>query len=362
MHRNFGEWYRLVSIEPSGELLEKRWAAVEEWASRLQTDDASILETVRIFRGMPGKTSREEFLKVFREHDPAFPQRNELELKVLAGASLVACAEPIDDDEEKSVRAAIIAGTAVEASSLQTAESDLSEVTEEIRVHLQTITRNQRRREAFDTSILGARLKSAKNGLEQVAAAGDWSQLKTHLEPVLKILLEAVRRSENALEAAAHSLRCADEETNILWWLEGLSSRDLNTLWASLPKESVPLIAAKELADLTDITLGPQDAAAFLHRIVSASKCKQVSIKAYVNAVPEEWCKEVVLQNGQSGLDLAPLWFALHHRIKSNTESWAPFFESAFSLRATTLLAPERVARQAYFEAVLLKTLADAED
>ncbi len=360
MHKNFGEWYRLVSIEPNGELLEKRWAAVEDWASTLQNNDTSLLETVRIFRGMTGKTSRETFLEVFRKHDPAFPQRNQLELQVLAGASLVAL---VDDGEDESVRAAIIAGTAVAASSLHTTESDLREVTEEILAHLQRIARDQRRRKVFSTSLLGSKPDAVTKGIEQVAAAGDWDQLKTHVGPVLKTLLIAVRRSEIALEAAAHSLHCADEETNILWWLEGRSSRDLNTSWASLPKESVPLIAAKELADLTDIALGPQDAAALLHRVVSESKCKKVSVQAYVNAVPEEWCKKVASQDGQSGLDLAPLWFALHHRSKSDRANWAPFFESTLGLSSTTLLLePERVAQQAYFEAVLLKTLADVED
>lgn len=80
MHKNFGEWYRLVALEPDGTKLAKRWAGVKAWATALRRSDESVLETVRLFGGIPAKTSREPFLEVFRKQDPAFPQRNDLEL------------------------------------------------------------------------------------------------------------------------------------------------------------------------------------------------------------------------------------------------------------------------------------------
>jgi hypothetical protein len=51
MHKNFAEWYRLVSIEPKGDVLKSRWAGVETWSVSL-SDDA-VLETVRMFQGLP---------------------------------------------------------------------------------------------------------------------------------------------------------------------------------------------------------------------------------------------------------------------------------------------------------------------
>ena len=86
MHKNFGEWYRLVALEPDGAKLPKRWAGVKEWATELRNSDDSVLETVRIFLGLPSKVSRDPFLAAFRNQDAAFPQRNDLELQVLAGA------------------------------------------------------------------------------------------------------------------------------------------------------------------------------------------------------------------------------------------------------------------------------------
>src|SRR5688500_3003919 len=101
MHKNFGEWYRLVSIEPTDEILKKRWDGVEEWVWTICGDVKGLLETVRLFRGLPAKTSREEFLATFRKHDAACAQRNnDLEQRVLAGAALVHCVLAHDEDED----------------------------------------------------------------------------------------------------------------------------------------------------------------------------------------------------------------------------------------------------------------------
>lgn len=364
MHKNFGEWYRLVSIEPDGEKLPKRWAGVEEWVSAIRGNDDAILETVRIFQGLPSRTSRDAFLEAFRKHDPAFPQRNELELRVLAGASLVECMRRRDDEEHEfdGVRAAIIAATALEASRLRVSEPQLGEVMGEVLEGLRQIALSQRKRAAFDAGTIEAKAVAAAQGMKQVAAAGDWNQLKAHVAPVFQALLDAVRGSQSSLAAAEHNLRCADEETNILWWLESGSSRSLNKPWSTLNKDAVPLIAGSELADLTDVALGPQDAAALLERIVTKAKGKEPSIQSCVNAVPDDWAKARTSRTSEGALDLAPLSLALSQRGKSDSTSWQHFFEATSGMKASTLLAPERVARQAYVEAVLLRALEDAEN
>jgi hypothetical protein len=116
MHKNFGEWYRLVALEPDGAKLAKRWAGVTAWATTIRNRDVDLLETVRIFQGMPSQTSRDAFLAAFQKQDPAFPQRNDLELQVLAGASLVAGIQSVGEDGA-GLRSAVLAGAAVEASS-----------------------------------------------------------------------------------------------------------------------------------------------------------------------------------------------------------------------------------------------------
>ncbi len=361
MHKDFAEWYRLVSLVPDSDKLPKRWAGVMEWVSNLHDDDA-ILETVRIFQGLPEKVARDGFLAAFRKHDPAFPQRNELELRVLAGASIVECVwqATLKDDGLDAARAAIIAGTALEASNLRASGSEFDEVRDAVRAGLHALARRSRRRMEFETTEIGEKNYAAAEAMKQVADSGNLNQLKEAVAPLLQALVDSARQSKEALAAAAHNLRCADEETNILWWLEGGCSRDLDKPWSAL-KEAAPLVAAWELADLTDVALGPQDAAAFLERVVVAAKGKEQPLHAYVNALPDNWAKKCAKTAGEKGLDLAPLALALSRRGASDTLSWQQYFDSTSGLKSSTALAPERVARQGYVEAVLLRTLAETE-
>lgn len=363
MHTNFAEWYRLVRIEPNGDVLKNRWAGVEEWSTSLRDKDDAVLETVRIFQGLPEVTSRETFLAVFRKHDPAFQQRNnELEQRVLAGAALVQVVQHDQDADNGGLRAAVLAGTALAASRLRVADGPLEELVGDVLAGLHRVARLQRGRRGFDSALLTAEeQKSFSKTIE--TNVGDHNQLRATFATAFQTILKAVQRSESALADAAHDLRCADEETNILWWLEGGCSRDLNKPWSAL-KDEAPLIAGWELADLTDVALGPREVAAFLDRVVSPTKgkSKDQPLHAYVNAVSDDWAKACATNLPERALDLAPLTLALSHRAKSGTSGWQQFFEKTGEVAPAKPLAPEVVAKQAYVEAVLLRTLAKTKE
>ena len=365
MHKNFAEWYRLVHINPKGDDLKSRWAGVEEWSGFLRNTNDAVLETVRIFQGLPEVSSREPFLAVFRKHDPAFPQRNELALRVLAGAALVKCVEPTgNDSDQDGTRAAVIAGTALEASRLRVSDPQLEEVVAAVVEGLHDVARHQRKRLPFSTTLISPKDENAAlEAIKQLSTPGDWNVLKIQLAPVLKALLGGVLEAEEVLEDAAHNLRCAAEESNILWWLEGGCSRDLNKPWSTL-KDEAPLIAGWELADLTDLALGPRDVAAFLRRVLSSTKAKikDQPLYVYVNAIPDESAKTRTASLPERVLDLAPLSLALLQRAKSGTANWQQYFEKAGGVEPTKPLAPEVAAKQAYLEAVLLRTLAVTDD
>lgn len=363
MHKNFGEWYRLVALEPDGSKLAKRWAGVQAWTTALHDSDESVLETVRIFHGIPSKTSRDLFLAAFQKQDQAFPQRNELELQVLAGSSLVACVQSVGADG-KGLRTAILAGAALEAAKLRAAEPRLDEVSREVLDEVQAIAIKQRKRKAFDPNAISGKVHAADRAMVQVDAAVEWDPFKVAVTPALRALIDALRGADRELAGAAHNLRCADEETDILWWVEGGCSRDTNKPWAAL-KEAAAIIAGAELADLTDVALGPRDVAALLERVLSESKGKgkesTATLAAYVNALPDDWARARTAKLDESALDLTPLTLATFHRGKSDPSSWQQYFDSSSGMKSSTPLTTARVARQAYVEAILLRTLAGAD-
>jgi hypothetical protein len=361
MHKNFGEWYRLVALEPDGAKLAKRWAGVKAWATALRSSDENVLETVRIFHGIPAKASRDPFLEVFRKQDAAFPQRNDLELQVLAGASLVECVQTVGSNGD-GLRAAVLAGTALEASSLRATEPRLDEIAREVAAGLRAIAVEQRKRRPVDTDTMRDKANAATEAMKQIPTIADWNVLKNVVTPIFQALVDAVRAADAELTDAAHSLRSADEETSILWWIEGGCSRDTNKPWGAL-KDAAAIIAGTELADLTDVALGPRDAAALLERVLSESKAKSkdAPLAGYVNALPDDWARERTANLDEATLGLAPIALATFHRAKSDASSWQQYFDSSSGLKSSTQLTAARVARQAYVEAILLRTLADAQ-
>jgi hypothetical protein len=364
MHNNFGEWYRQVSIPCTDDSLNKRWAGVESWVKTIRGNVTALLESVRIFRGLPEKTSRETFFEAFRKQDATFAQRNNNhEQQVLAGAALVHCVGTRGNSEDKFVHMSVIAGTALETSALfsKNANKTLDEQAQEVSSSLHSIAQEQRRRRAFATVLLSNEEEDAfKKAIATIVA--DHNALRASFEKAFQILLSAINRSESTLDAAAHGLRCADEETNILWWLAGGSSKDFDKPWNVL-EDAAPLIAAWELADLTDVALGPQDAKSILDRaLIEANGNREQALHVYVNAVTNEWAKVRVAKYDAQALDLAPLALALSKRVEGNSTTWQPFFDSlSGGLKTSTVLTSRRVARLAYLEAMLFRTLANVE-
>ena len=361
MHRNFGEWYRLVALEPDGAKLAKRWAGVKAWATALRSSDENVLESVRIFHGIPAKASRDPFLEVFRKQDPAFPQRNDLELQVLAGASLVECVQTVGSNGD-GLRTAVLAGTALEASSLRATEPRLDEIAREVAAGLRAIAVEQRKRRSVDTDTMREKTNVATEAMKQIPTIADWNVLRSVITPIFQALIDALHAADAELADAAHSLRSADEETNILWWIEGGCSRDTNKPWRTL-NDAAAIIAGTELADLTDVALGPRDAAALLERVLSESmgKATDATLATYVNALPDAWARNRTVHLDEATLGLAPIALATYHRAKSDASSWQQYFDSSSGVKSTTPLTAARVARQAYVEAILLRTLVDGE-
>lgn len=365
MHKNFGEWYRLVSIEPMDEVLRKRWAGVEQWTSTMSGDDDALFETVRIFRGLPQKTSRDEFSEAFREHDAAFPLRNnDLEQRVLAGASLVQCllaGKGSSEDESETLRAALLIGASVEASDLYDPEGNLRELMNEMLFGFNEITKRLRNRSDLNPVLIQPKERAELDKtFKDMAADQDPAQFKVRVEALLGTLFKALRRSEEALVDAVHDLRCADEENNILWWLAGKTSKDLNKTWSSLG-DATPIVAGSELASLIKFPLDSQNAEALLGQVISEVKGPggERPLSRYVNVLPESWVKAHSAAIDEKVVDLTPLSFAITLRGRTNNDTWPSIFERDSGLKASSELTSSQVARLAYIEAALFSILSE---
>ncbi len=341
MHKDFGEWYRLAGIEPNGEILPKRWAAIEEY--RPSRDDVVSLARLFYDLGKPTEDFIEGFRNCFHKADPAFKMRdNDRELSVLAGAKLV---DVMDHGNADLADLAALALVSAAAGNLRSCPS-VRDIPEIAARYLSDRATNR--------ALLGAGVAESEPAaplFEELAALGT-----PHKE-----LAEEIQRLAEEIQQLRRQLSLVAEESNMLWWLFSEHSRDEQQRWATFSVPAVTLMAGKELADLTTVIPGPIAAAAFLDRVIRSAKAKSptvISVKDAINAVTIQWRQRYMPGACPCQLeDLLPIGHAVKLSLESPAnDAWLPAFVRATGIASDATIPPHILAYQVFLEGLLSRS------
>jgi hypothetical protein len=168
---------------------------------------------------------------------------------------------------------------------------------------------------------------------------------------------DASGADENQLQVMQlqRNLDVIGEESNVLWWVFGESSRDTNERWSGYAVPQATIMAGKELADLTRITPGPASASALLDRVVKYSKTKppaQVAVKDAIAGVSLDWRQQYVKNHSPEALlNLCPV----SHGIKLSVDlvegdAWIPVLAASTKIQREGKIAPHLLAYQVFVE------------
>lgn len=356
MHRDFGDWYRLVSLAPEDHQLKLRWSAIEKWSSE-ESDQTSVLELVRVFLQIPttGPGVREKFATTFQGFDSAFSRRNELELRVLAGATLahLASKAAVESGPE---RGGIVAGQAVVAATqFRPLDARLAEVALASAQAVEQIELRWRTRRSA-VSQKGPLAPTPKQ-LSALQGA-DAAQLATQVAALAAQWNSAIGVLESSLSSLRANLEFADEEVNVLWWVVGEFSRLAQEPWAKLDPGAIAVLAPKELCDLTVPRVGLPQARSLLSRVLGARTGTSQSFEATINAMPLKLVDACVSHlNNSVALDLTPICAALLQRVKAGDQGWQEYFSRSTGIDVRAQYPAELIALYAYRENVLHRTL-----
>lgn len=315
MHKHFSEWYRSAGIELQGEILLKRWAGVEA----LSAGHGEIVPLVELFFGFYEAIESFEanFRKPFQEADAAFRMRdNNRELSVLAGAKLALVMDGTSDDLGDFAALALISCA---AQNLR-ATPCVSEIPVMAAQHL-------------------AR-RSINRNLVNLEAPADITKESTELLQVKR------------------DLAIVKEECNILWWVFGESSRDLDTRWSEITVGQVALVSGKELADLTNVLPGPAAAAALLDKIIKTAKRRQpatVAIKNAIGEVSASWRQKFARESFLPQLkNLCPISNGIKLSVDlSENDAWIEALSATGKIQNGGVIAPHLLAYQIFVERLL---------
>lgn len=379
MHPMFADWYRLADLKPEAETLEKRWQAIT--AVQESASVAEWLDLVRLFVGRPQRevTYSAPFAQRFKDHDPVFPLlNNDLELQVLAGAALMQLLEDPSDAAD-AVALALVSvdcrGRGVHgpiSSAVATARSYLAD--EAIRMREDEAPQPA---QFTPVRLQGQPFKDIEN-LSIESIQGHWSYADARLRDVanwnnellsaVKALHTAASKMADAINTAlkevaqpreSSAIRALREETNVLWWLFGERSRDLDAHLKEVGLPGACLIVAKELVDITTILPGPVSARAVLGKaLMNAGKVPStVKLQDAVNRSPREWRESWMASVDVAPVaDLVPVHRAVYRSLETDDDrAWVPAYNKGAAVKANLSLAPLDFSHQVYEEGLLLR-------
>lgn len=348
MHPEFADWYSIACPEPTAERLQLRWRAVEVFASNSTPSD--VLDLVRKLYSRPLQSDLgDRFRQTLKAEDPTYLlNRDGAELAVLAGATIVSILTRGD-------RTADIAALGVLCMNLRGTRSELAlpQVVTAAKQYLADQSLRVRKpetprldRERIDKALAELKSKTQGNDLPGTAAA---------FEGVLCSIREHALAMADAIDALESRHR---EESDILWWVVGERTRDLQRHFSDLDVGEACFIGARDLLTLTRFRPGPLSAPAFLDRVLRCCRPEllaSIRISDAVNACSIDWRRDWASKLRVEALgDLSPCLFALVKSVEVNGgPEWGAAFKARTGIDADVKLDPLSVAVQIYEEAQL---------
>jgi len=357
MDKHFADWYRVARLEPKGDDIPKRWAGVEAFTKEL--DSAKAMDCVRLFFGLPvSSASFQDGLRAtFQKADPAFPMRdNDVELRVLAGATIV----NFLSSKGTTVLASAIA-LATDSSAWQGLRKDVlvPEVWEAARQFLFENAIRMRAAAQLEVAFSGPKNDDL---LTEVKANFTADSLAHPLQKLNNATSLLAKSTSDAITKASFALRALREESDILWWVFGRTSRDTKERFSEEKVPGACLLMGKELADITLIVPGPIAVPAVLDRLLADSfpeLPEAIAVDSAVDGTGSEWRAKVVAETHQQANGLGILHSALKASIQDS--AWKKSFHASdgFNIEKQTF-TPRQIALQMYNERLLHRTLSTA--
>lgn len=350
----FAGWFATLSVGDDGTLRGLRHKGV--LAAVAEADAAAIETWVRLAfksKRAPSSAAIDAFRVPFGV-DETFPTSgNARELQVLAAICL---AQVMETGNRKATAALAVTTASCQKARGPKLPMDLVSRAEATILEIAEIRRSRPNISKFVSAEAPDFDFTSAN--EKISAAPGFPAV----EEALTEAADAVRGAFDALSgelASAFShlerhIKMKDEELQMLWWLTGAHSVDLNCDFSAISADAQPLVLGTELAVLTEILPGPASVKGLLSR-AGLKERKKLTIAAAVNAVPLDWAKTIAGEEEFSPVT-TPLHFALARRLETggDDDAWVANWASVAEIPATHDMSGVALGVQFYRERLLV--------
>ena len=359
MHKDFNEWFLEAGIQLNENQLNSRWAGIVKISDNISKED--VINLVKIFYSIPiSEDLTDRYAKTFVEIDATFSRKNKRELSILAGATLAHIAGT-DADHcsfiELLVRAALFGNRAPALSSIYTTIEQI--MLDDMILIRESSDETQESIEDSQSKELLALLNTP-----DIPWGPNISQtLAQYVQSADKIFAKLKKRVDEMEKSAGIHF----EDSQLLWWLTGGYSKDLQCAYNNLEKSTACLVVGKEAAELVDNFPGPSSIEGVLMRMIENCKEPNMNIDFVdvVSAINIEWKAQYIKTYSTPGLtDLLPISAALAYSENTKlTSEWVHKYTIEAHVTANEIKClPYQYALQMFFEVLAHKCYSNYEE
>lgn len=354
MHPDFPRWHEAIGLGSDQERRAARWAGVNAVAEDGSSANIEALLRLALKTRQPAASAQvTKIREAFKAADAGFDmQGNDREMQVLAGAALsqmMSLGGMAGAEAALGVSTATLAGARKPDLPLDLAaiaEGTIDRIAETNRTRPKLKSYSTTDAPKVDFAKAAAKVREVQNW-DGVAEAFGLAADATRNS--LAVLAHRQAKTVNALD---EFIRIQDEELQMLWWLIGQRSEDLDCAFDAVPAEAQALVFAKELAEHTEISPGPSSIKGLLSR-AGLKERRKIALSSAISAADVAW-----LQNLVADTEPSPVSTPIHYGIKRQLETgpgdtWVAGWAAAVGVSGTFALPPLVLAQLFYRERLL---------
>lgn len=348
MQDQFSNWYASMSFQQDAAFTEKRWTAIKDHVEGVTKADLALLAKLA-FRLNPQMSSVEvAALRQALAGDAAQPGDDEL---IMLSASGLAAAMDSGTGGTAALAATVVSSMSCGGLRALKQPMDLVGMADNV---LRQLSETARRRPSLEqVKLVSPVVNKNDDVLVQAVNTGELQSVAQALAVATNKAISAMARRQREFEAAVQKyVNIQDEELDILWWLEGGHSFDLNLDFSKASAEHLPLAIARELGNLTKVLPGPPALSSLLSR-TGVLHAPPQSIPGAVQGMSQDWLNKAVdgLPNDGISAPLTPILFAMQRRHEVHgKDDWINAWATTTGLPCEAVLSPIQLATAAYRE------------
>jgi len=367
MRDEFPAWMYEFELGGNDDARQFRWNGVI--GVTRSAEKGSIEPLVRIVfksvtRSKPNSDALAEIVDAFRQAHPERPvDPGGREIEVLAAACLVVLIDSNEDQALATATALAVATASMCAARKPNLPMDLAGIaSRQLRELSEANSRRPDLSRYLGTVLSPLNLDAAAKQYQAAQNTDGFNAAMKTVADVTDNALKAVlQNQQRALNATAKTMAMQDEELQMLWWLIGGRSWDLDCPFQEVATEARTLVMAKELADLTNIHPGPASIKGLLSR--SYVEDARTSIQNVVMATESgvtEWLNALLDDIGDE--DPSSVTLPLHLAIKRQIEAgrgdtWVSAWTGAAGIPVDFTCSQLQLAEHFYRERLLIDAL-----